>query len=285
MTTAATTRSRAATNRGSTRANRLDRMCAEAVDVARAALPVESHHIGEHVAAIAEGERLVTHLFECLLPGYRGWRWAVTVTRIARSRNVTVCEVAPLPGPESMLAPAWVPWRDRLRPGDLGVGDLLPTSPDDERLVPGYVLSDDPEAEQGGWEPGLGRPRALSRYGRTEAAQRWYDSDRGPHSPISEAAPSRARCGSCGFYLPLSGVLGRVFGACANEYSPDDGGVVSVDHGCGAHSEVLVEQAAVPVDELPTVYDDGEVEPVPAALAGSTVDSSAEPSVEPTAGG
>ena len=35
----------------------------------------------------------------------------------------------------------------------------------------------------------------------------------------------------------LSGPLGRVFGVCANEYAPDDGRVVSVDHGCGAHSE------------------------------------------------
>jgi hypothetical protein len=42
-------------------------------------------------------------------------------------------------------------------------------------------------------------------------------------------------------------------------YAADDGQVVSVDHGCGAHSEVMIEQVAV-VDELPTVYDDSEVE-------------------------
>jgi hypothetical protein len=28
-----------------------------------------------------------------------------------------------------------------------------------------------------------------------------------------------------------------VFGGCANEYAPDDGRIVSGDHGCGAHSE------------------------------------------------
>ena len=33
------------------------------------------------------------------------------------------------------------------------------------------------------------------------------------------------------------GPLGRVFGVCANEFAPDDGRVVSLDHGCGAHSE------------------------------------------------
>jgi hypothetical protein len=43
-------------------------------------------------------------------------------------------------------------------------------------------------------------------------------------------------------------------------YAADDGQVVSVDHGCGAHSEVLTEQPAPQVDELPTVYDDSEVE-------------------------
>jgi Protein of unknown function (DUF3027) len=52
-----------------------------------------------------------------------------------------------------------------------------------------------------------------------------------------------------------------VFGVCGNLFAPDDGRVVSADHGCGAHSEVLVE-AAPPVEELPTVYDDTEVEPV-----------------------
>jgi hypothetical protein len=35
--------------------------------------------------------------------------------------------------------------------------------------------------------------------------------------------------------------------------------VVSADHGCGAHSEILVEPVAV-VAELPTVYDDSEVD-------------------------
>jgi hypothetical protein len=152
-----------------------------------------------------------------------------------------------------------VPWQERLRPGDLGIGDLLPTPPDDERLVPGYVQSDDPAVEEVAWELGLGRPRVMSREGRSETAQRWYDGDRGPDAPISQAAPRTARCGGCGFYLPLAGSLRQAFGVCGNAYAADDGQVVSVDHGCGAHSEVLVEQVTA-VDELPTVYDDSEVE-------------------------
>jgi hypothetical protein len=242
------------------RAPRLDQTCADAVGVARSGLSeVDPEHIGEHLSVIAEGERVVTHFFDCLLPGYRGWRWAVTVTRVPRSRHVTVSETALLPGPDALLAPPWVPWQERLRPGDLGVGDLLPTLPDDDRLVPGYVQSDDPAVEEVAWELGLGRPRVMSREGRSETAQRWYDGDRGPDAPISQAAPRTARCGGCGFYLPLAGSLRRAFGVCGNAYAADDGQVVSVDHGCGAHSEVLVEPVTA-VDELPTVYDDSEVE-------------------------
>ena len=190
---------------------------------------------------VAEGERLVTHYFDCTLPGYRGWRWAVTVARAPRSKHVTVCETVLLPGDDALLAPAWVPWQERLQPGDLGVGDLMPTTADDDRLAPGYVLSDDPAIEEVSWELGLGRPRVMSREGRAEAAQRWYDGDHGPEAAISLAAPANARCGQCGFYLPLAGSLRQVFGVCGNLFAPDDGRVVSADHGCGAHSEVLVE--------------------------------------------
>lgn len=217
--------------------------------------------VGDHLEAVPEGDRLVTHLFECLMPGYRGWRWAVVVTRVPRSRRVTVCETALLPGPDALLSPSWVPWSERLEPGDLGVGDLLPTPPDDERLVPGYLQSDDPAVEETVWELGLGRVRVMSRVGRSECAQRWYEGPHGPQAPISRAAPPQARCGTCGFYLPLAGALRNLFGVCGNVYAPDDGQVVSADHGCGAHSEVLTDIAS-PVEELPTVYDDAEIEPV-----------------------
>ena len=253
---------------------KLDQACAAAVDLARDA--VEGDHIGEYLGVVAEGERVATHYFECTLPGYKGWRWAVTVARAPRSRTVTVSETVPLPGDGALLAPSWVPWHERLQPGDLGVGDLLPTRADDERLAPGYVLSDDPGVEEVSWELGLGRRRVMSREGRAEAAQRWYDTDHGPNAPISVGAPPNARCGMCGFYLPLAGSLRQMFGVCGNLFAPDDGRVVSADHGCGAHSEVLVEQSA-PVEELSTVYDDSEVEPVTVAAEAAPV-TVAEPS-------
>jgi Protein of unknown function (DUF3027) len=262
------------TRTAATRAARLDQVCADAVGVARSAITeAEAADIGEHLEAVAEGDRLVTHFFECRLAGYRGWRWAVTVTRVPRSRHVTVCETVLLPGPDALLAPGWVPWHERLQPGDLGVGDLLVTSADDDRLTPGYVLSDDHGVEEVSWELGLGRARVMSREGRADTAERWYAGEHGPDAAISLAAPSPARCGSCGFFLPLAGAMRQVFGVCGNLYAPDDGRAVSVDHGCGAHSEALVEPAEVPVDELPTVYDDTEVESVAVSRAPGSVDA------------
>jgi hypothetical protein len=257
------------------RAARLDQVCADAVGVARGAITdVDPSDIGEYIEAVAEGDRLVTHFFESHLAGYKGWRWAVTVTRVPRSRHVTICETVLLPGPDSLLAPGWVPWNERLQAGDLGVGDLMPTDPDDDRLAQGYVLSDDPAVEEVSWELGLGRSRVMSREGRIETAQRWYDGDSGPEAPISVAAPRTARCGTCGFYLPLAGSLRAMFGVCGNLFAPDDSRAVSADHGCGAHSEALMGNAETPVEELPTVYDDSEVESVAVSRAPGSVESS-----------
>jgi Protein of unknown function (DUF3027) len=239
-------------------AAKLDQVCAAAVATARTAITEDPEHVGEHLSVMPEGDRVVTHYFDCLLPGYRGWRWAVTLTRVSRSKHVTVCDTVLLPGPEALLAPGWVPWHERLHPGDLGV--LLPTPAEDDRLAPGYMLSGDPAVDDAVWELGLGRPRVLSPSGRAETAERWYESDHGPEAPISVAAPRAARCVSCGFYVQLAGSLGRLFGVCANVYTPDDGRVVSRDHGCGGHSEILIEETAIPAP--PTIYDDNEVDTV-----------------------
>ena len=240
-----------------TRSKEPDQACAEAVDLARAAVVamVGPDRVGEHLEVLADGERAVSHLFDCQDPAYAGWRWAATVGRAPRSKVVTVSETVLLPGPAALLAPPWVPWQDRLRPGDLGVGDLLPAPPDDERLVPLVTLEGDDAVidwygEDAGDEqspsepaelPAPGRSRVLSAAGRESASARWYSSEHGPRTPLAHAAP--AHCVSCGFFVPLSGELGRLFGACANAYAPDDGRVVSADHGCGAHSESVTWQA------------------------------------------
>ncbi len=74
--------------------------------------------VGRHVSAVIEGERLVTHRFEAFVPGYGGWQWYATVARVARSKDVTVCEVGLLPSADSLLAPEWLPWSERVRPED-----------------------------------------------------------------------------------------------------------------------------------------------------------------------
>ncbi len=239
-----------------TRTGEPDQACAEAVDLARDAVVavVGAAEVGDHLGVQADGERIVTHLFDCADPAYAGWRWAVTVVRAPRAKAVTVSETVLLPGPGALLAPDWVPWHDRLRPGDLGVGDLLPAPPDDERLVPLVVLEGedavtdwfDGDPDTGPGEPAElpapGRSRVLSAIGREGASERWYASEHGPRTPLAHAAP--AHCISCGFFVPLSGELGRLFGACANAYAPDDGRVVSADHGCGAHSEAMADAVA-----------------------------------------
>ncbi len=252
--------------RTATRTAKLDQVCADAVDVARQAVTeVPASEVGAHEGVVSEGDRLVTHYFQSLRPGYRGWQWAVTLTRAPRSKLVTVCETVLVPGPDALLAPGWLPWEERLRPGDLGVGDLLPTSADDDRLVPGYTMTEDDSDRQMIFEYGLGRARVLSAYGRDLAVRRWHASEHGPHTPIAHAAP--AQCSTCGFYWPLAGALGRGFGVCANEFAPDDGRVVAADHGCGAHSEASVQPAAVET-AAPILDDLGyDLMEVPAPIA------------------
>ena len=346
-----------------------DEACAQAVDLARRAAEelAGAARVGDYVTATPDGDRVVTHLFRCLDPAYKGWCWAVTVARASRGKQVTVSECLLLPGQEAILAPDWVPWRERLRPGDLGVGDILPAPPDDARLVPALTLDGDdgltdwgetewavpgtvpvdvvpvpveavgpaadgaalegtaaadadgeatatadtgaeataaaadadgeatattdtgaeataaaadtgaedtgavatapgaaaspaaasgdaasgdaasgaaasenpagPEPEPAPLETVPGRARVLSAIGRDDAALRWYTSEHGPKTPLAHAAPGL--CSGCGFFVRLAGPLGQVFGVCGNAYAPDDGRVVSADHGCGAHSEAI----------------------------------------------
>ena len=247
-----------------------DDVLASAVEIARSAVLelAPAAHVGDHVDTVADDAHLVTHTFVCLDRGYRGWRWAATLARTPGSTDVSVAEVVLLPGPEALLAPAWVPWEERVRPGDLGPGDLHPTPLDDPRLEPGFSGADALEAadenigpaplrpEQ--WQLGLGRETVLSPYGRGVAADRWYDGEFGPDAPMAKAAPGH--CDSCGFLLPIGGQLGQVFGACANPFGAD-GRIVALGYGCGAHSSVRpLDGTGVPVTGI--AVDDDQVEVV-----------------------
>jgi hypothetical protein len=247
-----------------------DAVAVKAVDEARSVLvaDVGAADVGEHLGHDVEGDRVVTHHFACTRPGYAGWQWSVTVMRAPRQKVVTVSEVVLVPGVEAIVAPAWVPYKERIQPGDLSPGDLLPVEEDDPRLVPTYLVGDDPLSDQDraqvravAADLGLGRVRTLSIEGRDDAAQRWYEGDGGPASPLAEAAPGS--CDSCGFLVMLAGPLSDMFGVCANRNANDDGRVVSYDHGCGAHSEVRLAKKHEPQPLPDPVHDtlsDDEIE-------------------------
>jgi hypothetical protein len=249
-----------------------DAVAAGAVELARQAAVLEAgdSRVGAHLEVVAEDTRVVTHLFDCADPAYRGWRWSVTVARPPRARSVTVDEVALVAGPDSIIAPEWVPFGERLRADDLGIGDIIPADPDDPRLVPAYtdaILETDSEAlGELWWDFGLGRERVLSPEGLEEVADRWASGEWGPGSAMARHADQP--CGTCGFLVPLGGRLGSAFGACTNALSPADGSVVSMDFGCGAHSQSMLstlptETTEVFLDE--TGYDAFDIEQSDAA--------------------
>ena len=283
-----------------TRSRTPDRLCAEAVDLALSAAEEAAAPgvVGEHVALVSEGDRVVTHFFECKELGYRGWRWAVTVARASRAKIVTLDETVLLPGPDALLAPEWVPWSERLRPGDMGPGDLLPTDAEDLRLEPGYSGEDEPlpnsawsprspqdcaelvEAEDAELSPGppaatvvtgrgsiaavaeelgMRRARVLSRYG-LHSRRRPLGGGVRREDPDG---PGRAG-GLRQLRVPRAdrrARCGRRSG-CARTSSPRRTGVwSSLAYGCGGHSEAAV--MPKPPVRPPHVIDETIVDPFP----------------------
>ncbi len=197
----------------------------------------------------------MTHHFACTQAGYPGWVWAVTVAAVPGQEAATIDEIVLLPGDDAITAPVWVPWRDRIQPGDLSPGDLLPADEDDPRLVPTYFAGERPDDDEKPVidEIGLGRARVLSLEGRDLAAQRWYDGEQGPDVPLAQSAPGR--CSGCGFLVRIDGPLSTMFGVCANEFANDDGRVVALNHGCGAHSEAQLRKKQLPPPMPDHVFD------------------------------
>lgn len=207
-----------------------------AADQARAAVEEFSgpDAVGDYLGVSYEDPTAATHRFLAHLPGYQGWQWAVVVAAYPGAGHATISEVVLIPGPTALLAPEWVPWERRVRPGDLSPGDLLAPAADDPRLVPGYTASGDPQVDETAAEVGLGRRWVLGVLGRMEAAERWHTGGYGPEAPMARS--TKRVCRDCGFFLPLAGSLGAMFGVCGNELSAD-GHVVDKLYGCGAHSD------------------------------------------------
>lgn len=214
---------------------------------------------------------IAIHTFECTSDGYPGWYWSVAVVGIDGQPYGTVSEINLLPGAQALVPPVWRPWADRIEAGDLGVGDILPVSPNDPRLTAGFTGLDDlasdlSELQSNQWQLGLGREQILSEVGISQAVKRWMSGQTGPRSAMAKSAP--ADCSTCGFLVPIGGSLGQAFGMCGNEFGAADGRIVAMSFGCGAHSSVVVDETSpVPVVEL--VVDDvaDELETVDSATS------------------
>ena len=212
-------------------------------------------------------------------PGYPHWRWCVALT--GDDAHASVNEVWMEPGEGALQIPAWTPWSERIQPGDLGAGDVIETRPDDPRIMPGYTGATDGDALDDAlrppqWELGLGRERVLSPVGVLDATDRWRRGDHGPASQVAKLADHH--CSTCAWLLPIGGLVGQAFGVCAHDMSPSDGHVVAMDHGCGAHSDVVAEPSPVTVTEL--IVDDDELDLEPVDLATPVDALEAEPAVE-----
>src|ERR1700678_1294978 len=251
-----------------------------AAELARTAIIEHSGDdtVGDYLGVGYEDPVSATHRFLARLPGYQGWQWAVVVASYPGADHATVSEVVLVPGPESLLAPQWVPWDQRVQAGDLSPGDLLAPLADDLRLVPGYMSSGDPQVDETAAEIGLGRRTVMSAWGRAEAAQRVRDCDHGPRAQMAQS--TKRVCRDCGFLLPLAGSLGAMFGVCGNEMSAD-GSIVDFEYGCGAHSDTPAPAGSG--SPMYDPYDDGvlDVSEVPAKPSEAPAEAS-EVLAEPT---
>lgn len=266
----------------------------------------EPEEVGDFVQSIDLGDDVSDFRFVCHRKGYEGWQWAVTLYHDVELDSWSVNESTLVPTKDSLLAPAWIPWKDRLEAADLSVTDSLGTDPDDPRMEDGFRKTEvaeedsvsvaetgqsdssvagqssddgdgeteaevsvstqidesttpdgeaaangaakvdadiDPETglshelEDTVEEFGLSRRHVMSELGRSQTAKRWYDGQHGPKSLSTKTADGNL-CSTCAFFIGLKGDLDTMFGVCANRWSPDDGRVVSLDHGCGEHSEI-----------------------------------------------
>lgn len=253
--------------------------------------------VGDFVKRLDLGGGVYDFRFASRLPAYRSWQWAVSMFHDVPMDEWTVNECALLPTRDSLVAPAWVPFRDRLKPEDIGSTDWLGTEPDDSRLEPGMkpgvartegsgsqespdssdgtVPVEDTDADGVAYDSKdsaedlqevderfhLTRRTVLTRQALQETAQRWYDGPHGPKS-LSTSVSKGHHCESCAFFLPLAGSMGRLFGVCANRWSPDDGKVVSLDHGCGEHSDIEPPMQKGLWPENSPIYDDEHIDVV-----------------------
>lgn len=173
---------------------KLDTILADAVDTARGALAeiAGAQEIGEHLGVTAEGERLVTHRFVSQKKGYQGWTWFATLARVprAKAKDLTVCEVGIIAGDDSLLAPAWVPWADRLAKEEIEAANAAQAAEEAGESVtdPSQATGSEPEE---GANDAEGEPSANSEQASGESEE--DDSEAAPHKSPARRQVRRRR--------------------------------------------------------------------------------------------
>ena len=189
----------------------------------------ESDQVGDFVTSYDLEDHVTDFRFAANIRGYEGWQWSVTLYHDEEIDSWTVNESSLIPTEDALMPPKWIPWKDRLEPTDLAPTDSIGTDPDDERIEEGEVEESSLQDVNDAVETfRLTRRHVLTSLGRAQAAKRWYEGPRGPKALSTKTAEGNL-CSTCGFFVPLAGELDRMFGVCANKWSPDDGRVVSLD--------------------------------------------------------
>jgi hypothetical protein len=144
-------------------------------EFARAALVAEGVAFGALLGTADEGDATVTYLFENQLKGYKDWTWQVTLYQ-PKGQQPTVSELLLLPGEGALVAPAWVPWSERLADykalqAELEAQAAEEEDEDDELLATESGEGEEPEAdtEDAGVRPPSARSRNRSRNNNKKA--------------------------------------------------------------------------------------------------------------------
>ncbi|MGI9822471.1 DUF3027 domain-containing protein [Agromyces sp. Marseille-Q5079] len=153
-----------------------DQVLLDAVDLARRALleTTAPETVGSVIGHIAEGEHVLTLHFASDLSGYPGWHWSVTLVRVDDAEP-TIVETQLMPGDGALLAPAWIPWSERLadyraaqaaaaeaarEAGDDEHGDDLDDASEELEIVADDEFDDDDDDDDGAGDDGDGESDA-----------------------------------------------------------------------------------------------------------------------------
>lgn len=153
---------------------RMDAALAEAVDLARSAIEdfADTSEVGDHLGAVADDERVVTHRFEADVPGYHGWTFYATLARAPRSKVITVSETGMLPGDNALLAPEWVPWMERASEEERIRLDAIAAGEDPVKALEAAGYGPDKQPEQQAKQPSKADQEEQKKQARREAKRR-----------------------------------------------------------------------------------------------------------------